>query len=206
MRRTAIGLVQILTDRGVRFGLRLGLRLAAEALPIPTPDAAVDDCLAFIVARQQAHLLSRGHRHDIVEAVLAAQGYDPAGAEKAVVELHGWVSRDDWRAILPTFARCARIIRGMEDRFEVHPKRFVEEDERALFQALNAAEMSPREAGSVADFFSAFLPLLPMINGFFDRVLVMSDDKRQRGNRLGLMQRIVALADGVADFSKMEGF
>ncbi|HKZ55507.1 MAG TPA: glycine--tRNA ligase subunit beta [Anaerolineales bacterium] len=206
LRRTAIGLVQILTDRGVRFGLRLGLRLAAEALPIPTPDAAVDDCLAFIVARQQAHLLSRGHRHDIVEAVLVAQGHDPAGAEKAVVELHGWVSRDDWRAILPTFARCARIIRGMEDRFEVHPKRFVEEDERALFQALNAAEMSPREAGSVADFFSAFLPLLPMINGFFDRVLVMSDDKRQRGNRLGLMQRIVALADGVADFSKMEGF
>jgi glycyl-tRNA synthetase len=37
-------------------------------------------------------------------------------------------------------------------------------------------------------------------------VLVMDDDKAIRENRLALLQRIAALADGVADMSKLEGF
>jgi glycyl-tRNA synthetase len=35
---------------------------------------------------------------------------------------------------------------------------------------------------------------------------VMAEDERVRRNRLGLVQRIAALADGVADLSKLEGF
>jgi glycyl-tRNA synthetase beta subunit len=34
----------------------------------------------------------------------------------------------------------------------------------------------------------------------------MSEDQLQRQNRLGLLQRIAALADEVADMSKLEGF
>jgi glycyl-tRNA synthetase len=34
----------------------------------------------------------------------------------------------------------------------------------------------------------------------------MADEKEVRENRLGLLQRIAALADGVADLSKLEGF
>lgn len=45
-----------------------------------------------------------------------------------------------------------------------------------------------------------------MINTFFDEVLVMTEDDELRTNRLALLQRIVALADGVADMSKLEGF
>jgi glycyl-tRNA synthetase len=35
---------------------------------------------------------------------------------------------------------------------------------------------------------------------------VMADDSAVRANRLGLLQGIAALAKGVADFSKLEGF
>ncbi len=48
--------------------------------------------------------------------------------------------------------------------------------------------------------------MIPAISAFFDNVMVMSENERLRENRLGLLQRIVALADGVADFYKMEGF
>ncbi len=53
---------------------------------------------------------------------------------------------------------------------------------------------------------SAFEPAIPAINRFFGSVLVMAEDERLRRNRLGLLQRIAALADGVADFSRLEGF
>jgi glycyl-tRNA synthetase beta subunit len=48
--------------------------------------------------------------------------------------------------------------------------------------------------------------MIPAIDKFFEDVLVMDDDKKVRENRLGLLQRIAALAEGVADMSKLEGF
>jgi glycyl-tRNA synthetase beta subunit len=58
----------------------------------------------------------------------------------------------------------------------------------------------------VDDFLQAFLPLIPAINQFFLSVLVMAEDMALQRNRLGLLQRIAALAEGVADFSLLEGF
>ena len=56
------------------------------------------------------------------------------------------------------------------------------------------------------DFLTAFLPMIPAVNVFFDQVLVMAEDPKLRENRLGLLQRIVSLAEGIVDLSKMEGF
>jgi glycyl-tRNA synthetase beta subunit len=53
---------------------------------------------------------------------------------------------------------------------------------------------------------NAFLPMIPAVNRFFDDVLVMTEEASTRENRLGLLQRISALAEGVADMSKLEGF
>jgi glycyl-tRNA synthetase beta subunit len=48
--------------------------------------------------------------------------------------------------------------------------------------------------------------MIPPVKKFFDDVLVMVEDDKVRENRLGLLQRIAALADGVADMSRLEGF
>jgi glycyl-tRNA synthetase beta subunit len=48
--------------------------------------------------------------------------------------------------------------------------------------------------------------MIPAINRFFDTVLVIAEDAHLRRNRLGVLQRIAALASGVADFSRLEGF
>jgi glycyl-tRNA synthetase beta subunit len=44
------------------------------------------------------------------------------------------------------------------------------------------------------------------VTKFFEDVLVMAEDPAVRSNRLALLHRVVALADGIADFSKLEGF
>jgi len=75
-----------------------------------------------------------------------------------------------------------------------------------LFKALEKAEKSKRAEGSVDDFLNAFVPMIPTVNAFFDKVLVMAEDKKSRENRLGLLQRIASLSSGIADLSKLEGF
>ena len=48
--------------------------------------------------------------------------------------------------------------------------------------------------------------MIPSVNEFFDKVLVMADERAVQENRLCLLQRITGLADGIADMSKLEGF
>jgi glycyl-tRNA synthetase len=206
MRRVAIGLVQILISHGIRFDLRRALQQASKGLPFEPDETALDACLNFIITRQQTYLLNEGHPYDVVEAILAEQGHDPYGAEQAVRELEQWRERKDWLEILQAYARCARITRDEEMLRELNPKGFVEEETRDLYAALKQVEDSPLAPGSMDDFLAAFLPLIPLINTFFDEVLVMTEDVDLRTNRLALLQRIVALADGVADMSKLEGF
>jgi glycyl-tRNA synthetase beta subunit len=55
-------------------------------------------------------------------------------------------------------------------------------------------------------FLRVVVTLIPSITSFFDKILVMADEKDLRENRLGLLQRIAALSSGVADLSKLEGF
>jgi len=188
------------------FDLRIALDVAGNHLPRPMSPESQENCLDFIVERQRNLLLESGNRFDVVDAVLSAQGHNPTRSVHAVKALSAWVERSNWHDILPAYARCVRITRDLEEQFPVDAERFDEPAEVALYRSLAAAESEQRRAGSVDDFLDSFLPMIPTINRFFDQVLVMSEDQLQRQNRLGLLQRIAALADEVADMSKLEGF
>jgi glycyl-tRNA synthetase len=203
LRRTAVGLVQILVARGLRVNLARWLDQAGRILPLPLDEDALQACLGFIAARQEAMLLAEGRRYDVVVAVLAAQGTDPAGAASAVVELESEVGRAGWPAVLQAYARCARIMRGQKVDGRVDPALFGMDAEKGLSAALDRVDHAP---GSIGALVGALRSLVPPITEFFDKVLVMDEDQAKRANRLALVQRIVALADGIADLSKLEGF
>jgi glycyl-tRNA synthetase len=214
LRRAALGLVQALLAHDLDFDLRPALEAAAALLPISASsegegdgdDHRIADCLGFIVERLRNLLLEGGSRYDVVEAVVAAQGSNPARAARAVRELSAWVARPDWHTILPAYARCVRITRDQQAIYPVQPGALVDPAEGDLYAALQAAEATPRRPGSVDDFLNSFLPMIPAIDRFFVAVRVMSEDDRLRQNRLGMLQRIASLAKGVADMGKLEGF
>jgi glycyl-tRNA synthetase len=205
-RRAALGLVQNLLVWELDIDLHSGISAAAAHLPVVASPDSQQAVLEFIVERLRNVLLEQGWHYDVVDAVLAAQGVFPARAARAVERLEGWTKRPDWNSILPAYARCVRITRDLQERYPVSQADFAEPAERELYAALVKAEGTPRAAGSVDDFLSAFLPMIPAINRFFEAVLVMAGDLRLRQNRLGLLQRIAALAGGVADLSCLEGF
>ena len=204
-RRAALGLVQTLGGRDLDFDLRQGLAMAAEGLPIAASPETLAACLDFIVGRLRSYLLEQqGFRHDVVDAILTEQQANPAGVFRAVSALAQWVARPDWNTILPAYARCVRITRDQKQRYEINPAALADPAEGELYKALEQA--APRRAGSVEEFFMVFMPLVPIINRFFEAVLVMAEDPAMRANRLGLLQRVAALSAGVADFSKLDGF
>jgi glycyl-tRNA synthetase len=205
-RRAALGLVQALIAWDLDFDLREGINLASAILPIEAKVENMQACLDFITGRLQFNLLEKGFRHDVVAAVLAAQGYNPSSAAKAVKMLSDWTQRSDWERILPTYSRCVRITRDIKETLQIDPTLLKEDSERELYAGVTSVITVERRPGSIPDFFQVFMPLMPVINQFFDDVLVMAEDQAVRNNRLGMLQQIANLAYGVADFSQMEGF
>jgi glycyl-tRNA synthetase len=205
-RRAAIGVVQALMAHDQEFDLREGVTQAAVVQQVVVSEESKAKTLDFIIQRLRALLLEAGHRHDVTDAVLGAQGHNPAAAQRAVIALGKAVKLRDWSQTLAAFSRCVRITRDLKETYSIDETTVAEDAERKLLNALVAAEATKRSSGSVDDFLNVFTPMISVINIFFDKVLVMVEDEKLKRNRLGLLQRIVKLADGVADFSKLEGF
>jgi len=205
-RRAALGLVQSLIAWDLDFDLSQGILIAKSAMPIEVSSESMKASLDFILGRLQNLFIERGFRYDVVSAVLSEQGANPASAAKAVKGLSDWVNRSDWGRVLPTYSRCVRITRDLTEIYPIEANLLREDSERELFAGLTSVMNVNRRGGSIADFFQIFMPLVPVINQFFDEVLVMAEDQNLRKNRLGMLQQIAFLARGVADFSQLEGF
>src|SRR5512139_1585055 len=132
---------------------------------------------------------------------------NPAAAARAVKQLQAWVQRADWPTILPGYARCVRIIRsapGANVPSALNPDLLVEAEEKNLYQAIQ--ENVKSKPATVDEFLNVVVKLIPSINAFFDKVLVMAEDEKVRQNRLALVGLIAGLSRGIADLSKLEGF
>jgi glycyl-tRNA synthetase len=206
LRRAAIGVVQPLIEHDVDFDLIDAVKKSAKTQSIEVKEEVQKQILEFITGRLKVVLNESGYKHDVVEAVLAAQSNNPAGTVRAVKQLSAWVGREDWSTILDGFARCVRILRSqpVDSQWIIDENRFVDKEEKDLYQAFQ--KTVHRQPSTVDDFLEIITKLIPSITVFFEKILVMAEDKAIKENRLGLLQRIANLASGIADLSKLEGF
>ncbi len=205
LRRTVLGLVQILINRHIDLNLADVVEDAAENMPVSVAPEARQAALDFVRRRLQGVLREAGYRHDVVEAVLAEQGDNPYRTAQTVEALSRWVEREEWEQLLTAYSRTARIVRGTE-RHDLQAEVLQEDASRRLYRAYQDARASLDASGDLDGFLEAFQPIIEPINTFFDDVLVMSEDATLRKNRLALLQRITELADGIADLSRIQGF
>jgi glycyl-tRNA synthetase len=205
LRRAALGVVQILVNKGYAVDLRDVLRVVGSVQPIPMDEATRNQLLEFIKGRLEAWLLDE-MRVDrfCMNAVLAQQAMNPARAMQGIRELETWLKHPNWESILDNFARCVRITRPEKMRYAIEPDWFTEDSEKALWTMYT--QHGNIEGGNVNAFLTAFEPIVPSIQAFFDKVLVNVDDVNVRQNRLGLLQAISAMQDGRADLSQLSGF
>ncbi len=206
LRRDALGVVHNLIAAGLSFDLREGLKAAAELLPLEVPETILRQVQDFIVARLEGMLREQGYRYDAVAAVLAERGHDPYLAAETVRAFAAWLERDNWMDILNAYARCVRIVREYREPFPLHPDQFIEPAAKRLYEAYQTCRAQVNPQSTVDELFTAFQPVVEPINTFFDEVLVMTEDKALRENRLALLQRIAGLTDGIVDLTKVEGF
>src|SRR5581483_3030195 len=152
-----------------------------------------------------------GFKYDVVNAVLAADAEDVVDAVARAKALSAVRSSPDFEAISIAFKRMKNILRraseaGKQPATTFDPSALKEDAERLL------AERSPQVSVRVQSLkaersyelaLSEIAKLRPVVDRFFDKVMVMVDDERLRANRLALLQTLLKEFSTIADFSEI---
>jgi glycyl-tRNA synthetase len=205
-RRAAIGIIEILAKRGLRFDLKTAIQSVSEVQPVPVSDAVKADVQEFIARRLEQWLLDAGFPPDVVDAAIGARCHDPAGALETATQLSAVVDDEAFRTTLTAFARPARITRGKDLSSEVDTAFFEGDEESLLWDAYNRAAANLDSSSDFDALLRQLHDLRAPIDRFFDHVFVMAEDEKVRSNRLALLKRIADLAQTIADLSQLQGF
>ena len=204
--------------RGYRFSLSQAVDAALEQLGPKIANvkrkagepAPREQVLEFFRGRLKA-LWTEQYRTDVVEAVLSAGFDDLVAAHKRLRGARQHRGPGGLRA--PGGRLQARGQHRREAGQGRGPRRASTPAASPTTPSASSTRPTSRPAARVAelvkaDDFSGALKeitgLKPAVDTFFDKVMVMAEDKELRENRIRLLTEIGALFNQVADFSKIQ--
>ncbi len=209
LRRAALGIIAILED-GLPVSLMGAIDRALDSYEsegLSFDRAAVRAAvIEFFVTRTRVMLRDSGCESDAIDAVLAAGVAEPAEILRRVRSLEDARNNapDTFNDLATAYAR-ANNLREASLGTEVD-EGLINEVEHALFCAVVQAEGRVARALEADDYQAALSELAGLrkpVDMFFERIMVMDEDRKLRENRLRLLNRFVGVFQGVADFGKM---
>ncbi len=208
LRRNAHGVCKVILDRKLRFSFPLLIDriLAAYGDRLTLGRAEVKAaCHDFFAGRLRFILEKKGYRYDLVSAALGPGLDQIVDAQARVEALDALKSSPQFEPFILMAKRINNILKGLPAA-KVNPDLFVEKEERELYSTLSIVGSNAQPMIARGDFVRAqgiLFKLQPELNTFFDKVLVMAEDKKTRQNRLGLLQSIAKMLLGIADYSQI---
>jgi glycyl-tRNA synthetase beta chain len=204
LRRAANAIIKILAESG------LPLTLGDVSTASGAEGANKEQVAAFLRERLHFYLKDvRGFAYDVVNAVLAAGADDVRDAIARAEALTVVRGSEDFAAIAAAFKRIKNILRQAEEKgFAVGSANDAKLADEALRLASAAAALAPdvarlREQRAYSDALALIATLRPVIDTFFDKVMVLDPDEKIRGAHLGLIAEVLRGFSGIADFSEI---
>ncbi|WP_022711147.1 glycine--tRNA ligase subunit beta [Pseudochrobactrum sp. AO18b] len=216
LRRAALGVIRLILENDIRAELRALIAQAEKPMASIEGLASKDvgaDLLSFFHDRFKVYLKDEGARHDAIDAVLSADADNLLLVARRLEALIVFINEEDGKNLLAGTKRAANILGAEEKKGtvvadSVDAALFNNEEEKALFAAVQSAETKAAEAIAKEDFsaaMSAMAELRAPVDAFFDKVMVNDENEAIRANRLALLAKIRSVTGQVADFSKISG-
>ncbi|WP_413691866.1 glycine--tRNA ligase subunit beta [Psychromonas sp. KJ10-2] len=207
LRRAAIGLLRIITDKGLDLDIVDLVEIAklqyADKL---TNDNVVNDVVDFLFARFRATYQAGGYSVELIQSVLERRPTKPVDFEKRIKAVAKFQTLPEAAPIAAANKRISNILAKVNDEInsKVDANLLQEDAEKALSEILEALESKLSPLFEEGDYESALFELASLkspVDDFFDNVMVMADDLAVKNNRLALLNRLRNLFLQVADVS-----
>ncbi|MBC7348354.1 MAG: glycine--tRNA ligase subunit beta [Candidatus Aminicenantes bacterium] len=206
LRRQALAICQIILEKKFHLSLpRLldkAISLLQDRLTVPR-ERLKKVVLEFIEGRLRYILEKQGYRYDLVNAALAPGLDNLVQTEARLKALSQLKESPNFEPFILMVKRVKNIVKE-PPRARLNSALIKEKEEKELYSALKIIRKNVEEMLARNDFTSAqkmIFRLQPPLTAFFDRVLVMAEDKKVRTNRLALLSQILALTAELADYS-----
>lgn len=216
LRRHALGILRILIETPIDLPLDALLKSAAGNFPAGTLGGSVaTDVGTFMLDRLRGYLRERGFEVSHIEAVL----YTLDGRLHQVLPrlegVRAFATLEVAKDLAAANKRVQNIMRKNREEIgtelegaALKPGLLIEPAEQDLYQAM--LDITPfvqgyLDRGEYGKNLKALVTLKPFIDDFFEKVMVMCEDKRLRLNRALLLQQLGKLMNQVADISKLAG-
>ena len=214
LRRHALGVLRILIETPLDLPLPALIRAAAGNFPESMLNATVaGDVEGFMLDRLRGYLRELDFEPSHIEAVL---GVLNGRMHEAVPRLQGvraFAALEVSRDLAAANKRVQNIMRKNQEELgadlkdaAVKTALLQEAAERDLHQAM--LDIAPfaqgyLERGDYGQNLKALTTLKPFIDDFFDKVMVMCEDRQLRLNRAALLQQLGRQMNQVADISRL---
>jgi glycyl-tRNA synthetase beta chain len=204
LRRGANSVVKILAESD------LPLTLADVLIASGAEGANKDQVAAFVRERLHFYLKDvRSFAYDVVNAVLAAGADDVRDAIARAEALTAVRGSEDFAAISAAFKRIKNILRQAEEKgFAISSASGLNLADEAIRLSGAASALAPevaklREQRAYADALAQIATLRPVVDKFFDKVMVLDPDERVRGAHLEIIDGVLKNFSTIADFSEI---
>ncbi|MEO7727239.1 MAG: glycine--tRNA ligase subunit beta, partial [Burkholderiales bacterium] len=207
LRRAALGVIRILVENQLPLSLTMLIDAAFE----PYASKALTELRSFFVERMRSYFLERGYTANEVEAVLSKEPVEISPLPQQLEAVRAFAALPEAASLAAANKRIANILRqahskGEALRGDADLSALNDPAEIALFEALRAARQGAAplfDARDFAGYLKTFATLKNPVDSFFDKVMVMVDDKRLRENRLALLSDMQNAMNRFADISKL---
>ena len=193
VRRAALGVMRTVLDAGLKINIKKYIDKAVKLLPVQKDCA--DEVNEFFVQRLII-MLSDNYKKNVLEACAAVK--NPLCDLNDYVERAKIVSTLNSEQMLECANRVIRILKE-ENPAPVDAKLFKEPAESMLFEAIN----SVNENFKYGAYLEALEAINPVVEKFFEDVLVMDKDENVKKNRQSLLTLLKHKYEVLADFSKL---
>ena len=207
LRRQTIGILNILLNSEWNISLRPIIVESMNLLNVPADkqDELLGQVEEFITLRLKNIFLDREVPHHVIDLLLSNNELSVADAEGLVKAL--LANRIDENVeLVQAFTRMYNLVKDVTYT-GVDESLFREEAERALYEAATKASEASIDAWDKNDYDAVVAvpaTLVPVINKFFEDVMVMDKDEAIKANRLQLVRLAYSVMAIIGDISALK--
>jgi len=208
LRRNAQGVCKILLDKkiGLSFDRLVEKVVAVYGDKLKRPKAEILEQLREFFAGRLRYLLEReGIRYDLINAALGAGLDDLYAVALRARALDALKAGLQFEPLILMAKRVNNILAG-QAAGAVNPNHFVEKAERELYATFAIIKENLGPMVAKGDYLQAqkiVFRLQPVLNAFFDKVMVMAEEPKLRKNRLALLATIRKTLLQIADYAQV---
>lgn len=208
LRRSAIGVLRIMVENKLDLDLLACIEASLKGFESLEIDAdTAEKVFEFMLERFRSWYADEGIPSNVFQAVIEIKPRKPYDFAKRIQAVSNFVQLDGSGALAAANKRVSNLLDKVDSASistEVDEALFEKDAEKVLFQQLRDKELNTAPLFGAGDYTAGLAELTQLkdsVDGFFDEVLVMCDDKSVQGNRLALLQRLRDIFLKVADIS-----